>query len=73
VYLKQNPYGLDAMAFKNYDDPEIVLEFINKYINYDKIFTRELHNKLEAFYSALKWGEVPTHDMRQVHKFFDFG
>ena len=73
VYLKQNPYGLDAMAFKNYDDPEEVLEFINKYINYDKIFTRELYNKLEAFYSALKWGEVPTHDMRQVHKFFDFG
>jgi len=72
VYLKQNSYGLDAIAFKNYDDPDIVLKFINNYIDYDRIFTRELHNKLEAFYSAMKWGEIPTETMRQVHKFFDF-
>jgi len=49
-----------------------VIEFINKYIDYDRIFIRELHNKLEAFYSAMKWGEIPTETMRQVHKFFDF-
>ena len=72
VYLKQNPYGLGAIAFKNYYDPEVVMDFIKKYINYDMIFTRELNNKLGAFYSAMKWGELPTRSMRQVHKFFDF-
>ena len=72
VYLKQNPYGLGAIAFKNYDDPDIIKDFITKYVNYDMIFTRELHNKLGAFYSALKWGDIPTQTMRQVHKFFDF-
>jgi hypothetical protein len=36
------------------------------------IFTRELNNKLGAFYSAMKWGELPSKSMRQVHKFFDF-
>ena len=72
VYLKTNSLGLDAMAFKNYDDPQEILDFINKYVNYDKIFDRELHNKLESFYGALKWGAVPNHDMKQINKFFDF-
>tara|TARA_B100001093_G_C26852649_1_gene1025828 strand:- start:2182 stop:4710 length:2529 start_codon:yes stop_codon:yes gene_type:complete len=72
VYLRNNKFGLGAIAFKNYDDPDEILEFIKKYINYEMIFTRELHNKLEAFYSAMKWGEVPTQSMRQVNKFFDF-
>ncbi|MDB4543221.1 hypothetical protein N9Z73_00070 [bacterium] len=72
VYLKTNSLGLDAMAFKNYDDPQEIIEFINKYVNYDKIFDRELHNKLESFYGALKWGAVPNHDMKQINKFFDF-
>lgn len=72
VYLKQNRYGLGAIAFKNYDDPEIIESFIRKHIDYDMIFTRELHNKLGSFYEALKWGEVPNHELRQVHKFFDF-
>ena len=72
VYLKTNPSGLGAIAFKNYDDPEGVMEFIRKYIDYDKIFNRELHNKLNSFYEALKWGQVPNHDMKQINKFFDF-
>jgi len=72
VYLRHNPYGLGAIAFKNYDDPDEVMNFIRKYIDYEMIFTRELHNKLEAFYQALKWGEVPNESMRQVNKFFDF-
>ena len=72
VYLKTNPQGLDAMAFKNYDDPDEIIEFISKYVNYDKIFDRELHNKLSSFYDALKWGKVPNHDMKQINRFFDF-
>ena len=72
VYLKTNALGLDAMAFKNYDDPDEIMEFINKYVNYDKIFDRELLNKLSSFYGALDWGEVPNYDMKQINKFFDF-
>ena len=72
VYLRQNPFGLGAIAFKNYDDPDTVKDFIKKYIDYEMIFTRELNNKLGAFYSAMKWGDIPTESMRQVHKFFDF-
>ena len=72
VYLRSNEYGLGAIAFKNYDDPDEIINFIRKYINYEMIFTRELHNKLEAFYGAMRWGEVPTESMRQVNKFFDF-
>ena len=28
VYLRQNPFGLGAIAFKNYDDPDNVIDFI---------------------------------------------
>ena len=49
VYLKQNPLGLDGVAFKGYDDPKEIMELINTYIDYDKIFERELLKKLEDF------------------------
>ena len=62
----------ESMQFSAGVNLNYVMEFIKKYINYDMIFTRELNNKLGAFYSAMKWGDVPTKTMRQVHKFFDF-
>ena len=34
VYLKQNPLGIDTIAYKGYEDPPEVLQFIRQYINY---------------------------------------
>ena len=34
------------------------MELVNTYIDYDKIFERELLKKLEDFYNAMDWGEV---------------
>ncbi len=72
VYLKENPLGLESCALKGYDDPEEILEFIDKYTNYDKIFNGELKNKLEAFYSAMKWGRLPEKNIKIIRKFFEF-
>jgi len=66
VYLKQNQYGLEGIAFKGYDDPPQIMEFISMYIDRLKIFDRVLLNKLEDFYSAMKWGIPPL----QQNKFF---
>jgi DNA polymerase elongation subunit (family B) len=71
VYLKQNPYGLDAVAMNGYNDPPQIMELINTYINHDKIFERELLKKLEDFYGALGWGEVLS-STKTAEKFFSF-
>tara|TARA_B110000046_G_scaffold171944_1_gene193267 strand:+ start:31 stop:1395 length:1365 start_codon:yes stop_codon:yes gene_type:complete len=71
VYLKQNQYGLDAVAMNGYNDPPQIMELIKTYINYDKIFERELLKKLEDFYGALGWGEVLS-SKKTAEKFFSF-
>jgi DNA polymerase elongation subunit (family B) len=71
VYLKQNPYGLDAVALNGYDDPKEIMELVTTYINYDKIFERELLKKLEDFYGALNWGAVLS-STKTAEKFFSF-
>ena len=38
VYLKQNPYGLDGLGFKGYEDPDEIMDLVKTYIDYDKIF-----------------------------------
>jgi len=62
TYLKQNPFGLETLAVKGFDDPNEILKFIIQYIDYEKIFTASLENKLGDFYSALNWGAIPKND-----------
>jgi hypothetical protein len=71
VYLKQNPFGLDAVALNGYDDPKEIMDLVTTYINYDKIFERELLKKLEDFYGALNWGAVLS-STKTAEKFFSF-
>ena len=72
VYLKNNEFGLESCALKGYDDPKEIVEFIKKYIDYDRIFKGELENKLSAFYGAMKWGRLPEKNAKIISKFFDF-
>jgi hypothetical protein len=71
VYLKQNPFGLDAVGLNGYNDPKEIMELVTTYIDYDKIFERELLKKLEDFYGALNWGEVLS-STKTAEKFFAF-
>jgi hypothetical protein len=71
VYLAQNPFGLDGLAFRGDNDPEEIMEFIRNYIDYDKIFEGELLNKLQDFYTALGWGEVIS-SQKKAEQFFQF-
>jgi DNA polymerase elongation subunit (family B) len=71
VYIKQNPFGLETVAFKGADDPEEIESFIKTYIDYDKIFEHEMQNKLEDFYTALKWGKLQL-KITKADKFFSF-
>lgn len=72
LYLKQNPYNLEAVAFKGDNDPEQILDIITTYIDYDALFEKELQKKIEDFYGALNWGNIPTKVNQRANDFFAF-
>ena len=69
MYLKNNPYGIDALAFKGYDDPPKIMEFIKQNVDYDKLFTRALEKKIRMFYEALSW-DMPVDKKNTLERFF---
>ena len=71
VYLKNNPLGLEGLAFTGYQDPPEIEEFISTYIDHNKIFERELSGKLQIFFDAIGWGDVIS-EQRTAEKFFSF-
>jgi DNA polymerase elongation subunit (family B) len=71
VYLKQNPFGLDGLAFRGDNDPDEIMDMVRSYIDYDKIFERELLGKLQDFYDALNWGDVIS-NKKTAEQFFQF-
>jgi DNA polymerase elongation subunit (family B) len=58
VYLKENEFGFDTIAYKGYEDPPQVLEMIRNYIDHNKMFEQAMSKKIGMFYKALKWGGV---------------
>jgi len=71
AYLKDNPYGFDTMALRGYEDPTEIIQFVETYIDRNKIFDRELRGKLDDFYAALGWDKLPENN--NMNKFFSFG
>ena len=72
VYLRSNPLQIDGVAIKGYDDPEQIVNLITEYIDTDALFENELQNKLEDFYTALRWGNIPTEVNQNASEFFAF-
>lgn len=70
VYLKDNPYQMEAIAFLEFDLPEKMRNFINEYVDREKSFESILQNKLQGFYSDLEW--VLPNSNPLVNKFFTF-
>jgi DNA polymerase elongation subunit (family B) len=70
VYLKDNPYRIDAIALNGYSDAPELLEFAEKYIDRDGLFDSVMKNKLESLYSDLGWGAVVLNP--NINKFFKF-
>ena len=69
VYLKNNPIGLETVAYKGHEDPPQILDFIRQYIHPDKIYKQALHKKIMMLYGALGWDE-PTDATKTIERFF---
>jgi hypothetical protein len=71
VSLKPNPYNIDTLGFRgNGEDPEFVIDFINKYVDREEAFNSVLLNKLTGVYEDLKW-DFPVLNSK-INKFFKF-
>jgi len=55
IYLKDNPYKIEALAFQDFDIPDKVQSFLDAYADRQKVFDSILLNKLEGFFSDLQW------------------
>ena len=69
IYLKQNPLGIETIAYKGHEDPPEVLDFIREYIHPDKIYTKALYKKIMRLYKSMKWSE-PTDASKTIERFF---
>lgn len=72
VYLLDNPYGMDGLAFKGYDDPKEIMDIVNQYVDRNMVFTSNLEKKLNNFYDALQWGQIPDTNKLDIENFFSF-
>jgi DNA polymerase elongation subunit (family B) len=70
VSLKPNPFNIDVMGFKGIDDPEFIMEFIDKYVDREEAFNSVLLNKLTGVYEDIGW-DFPVLDLK-ITRFFKF-
>ena len=67
IYLKKNPYNIEALAYLDYNIPPKIGEFLDKFADKEKVFDTILLNKLEGFYDDLGWKLVTN---PYVNQFF---
>lgn len=55
IYLKNNPYKIEALAFLDFDMPEKIRTLLDEYADKGKSFESILESKLTGFYHDLGW------------------
>lgn len=69
LYLKNNPIGMETIAFKDFEDSPKVIKFIKEYADYEKMYEKALQKKIEMFYESLNW-TLPVDKSSTIEKFF---
>lgn len=67
-YLHNNPYNFESLAITGNFDDEKIIEFMEKYVDKNKIFESGLFKKLQACWDAMGWGKITFNS--NVNKFF---
>ena len=69
VYLTKNPLGIESLAYKGYEDPKEILQYIRDYIDYEKMYDKNLFRKIMMFYEAMGWTQ-PVNKQFTLERFF---
>jgi DNA polymerase elongation subunit (family B) len=70
AYIKPNAYGFDTIAILDENDPEPIMEFLTQHLNNNLIYEKIMTKKLQSYYNAMGWGEIPNN--KNLGKFFGF-
>lgn len=70
IYLKKNPFNLESVALKGFDDPPQIQKLVDDYVDHEKAFEKIFLNKIQDFYNALDWGKVVLNN--KINEFFSF-
>jgi len=71
-YLLPNDFCIDVLAMKADDtDPDQILEFVEHHIDRRGMYNKELHTKLEEFWTVAGW-KYPNRASQLAAKTFDF-
>ena len=70
VSLKPNPFNIDVLGFNGYNDPDFIIDFIDKYVDREDAFNSVLLNKLTGVYEDLGW-DFPVLNAK-INRFFKF-
>ena len=69
VYLVDNPYQIEALAFTHTGTPPRILDFLNKFADRERIYKTILENKLEGLFGDLGWNLVTN---KKIFNFFSY-
>ena len=63
AYVRSNPFGFETMALKGQgEDPPELIEFVEKFIDREKIFNNTFISKLDTIWGDLGWGQVEVNE-----------
>ena len=69
VYLKDNEFGFDTIAYKGYEDPPQILDLIKNKIDHSRMFEQAMSKKIGMFYEAMSW-EAVVDKQQSIERFF---
>lgn len=68
AYMQQNPFGFETMALKGQgEDPEPLVEFVERFIDRERVFQSTFISKLDTIWHDLGWGKV---EQQEPNNFF---
>lgn len=70
AYIKPNAYTFETIAIPDEDVPVEIMDFLKQHLNNNLIYEKIMTNKLQAYYDAMGWGDIPNN--KNVGKFFSF-
>jgi len=66
AYMKQNPFGFETMALRGQgEDPPELIEFVERFIDKERIFQTTFISKLDTIWQDLGWGKVQQEEENQ--------
>lgn len=71
VSLKKNPYRIDSIALTGYNDPKIITDLVEEFIDRDQLFDSVMKNKIEKVYKDIGYGQPIFNSI--ISDYFNFG